>query len=223
MKEDIENNWDRVYKNYPSDESVWKNLDPQYNGASPYIIEKIKKLPKSAKILDAGCGDGRNLIPIRKLGYDIQGIDISKEAIMRAKKLLMRKKIKADIKIGSFHQLPYGKNAFDAIIYDLVHVHIEDPDSVLKEFKRVLKTNGLVFLEITSKNDPIFKGINNFYEKGFYFRFYSRQEAKRLVSKYFKVLSIEYVTIPNLGHGKDFAKRKKHFHKSYLVVARKIS
>jgi len=52
-------------------------LESPYDGASHYIVEKIMKLPKFAKILDAGCGDGRNLIYLAKQGYAVSGIDIS--------------------------------------------------------------------------------------------------------------------------------------------------
>lgn len=217
-----ENIWDKTYKHFPRNESVWIDLDSKYDGASSYIIEEIKKLPKPVKILDAGCGDGRNLIYLRKKGYRVVGIDISEEAVRRVKNKLGSSDT-PDVIAGDIRALPYENNSFDAIIYDLVNVHIENPCLVLKEFQRVLKPDGLLLFETTSKNDPLHKGKNKFFEKGFYFRFYGRQEVRKLVENFFRVKEVKSNIIAHRHHGKGYAKRKKHFHKSYLIVAGKIN
>jgi len=58
--------------------------------------------------------------------------------------------------------LPCENESFDAIIYEQVNVHMEDPEFVLKEFYRVLKTGGLLLFETTSRHDPSFKARMNF-------------------------------------------------------------
>ena len=40
-----------------------------------YIIKTLGKMPKTTKILDAGCGQGLLVDYFRKQGYDITGID----------------------------------------------------------------------------------------------------------------------------------------------------
>jgi len=45
--------------------------------------------------------------------------------------------------------------------------------------------------------------------------------VKKIVGKYFQVKNVEYNTISHYNHGEGYAARKKHFHKSYLVVAAK--
>ncbi|MFH1890426.1 MAG: hypothetical protein ABIJ91_02585 [Candidatus Kuenenbacteria bacterium] len=57
-----EAHWDKVCQNFSDEGSVWADLNSIYDGALPYIVNKIKNFPKTVKILDAGCGDGRNLI-----------------------------------------------------------------------------------------------------------------------------------------------------------------
>jgi ubiquinone/menaquinone biosynthesis C-methylase UbiE len=211
--------WDKAYLHLPKKESIWTDLNFKYDGASPYIVEKIKKLPKSAKILDAGCGDGRNLIYLSKLGRQVSGIDISKKAIEKTGKMLKRAGLEADLLVGDLFHLPYANESFDVIIYDFVNVHIEKPELVLKEFFRVLKNDGLLLFETTSKYDPLFKGRNKYKEKGFYFRFYNRREMIKLIEKYFNIVKIELNTIWHRNHGKGYARRDIHFHKSYLLIA----
>jgi ubiquinone/menaquinone biosynthesis C-methylase UbiE len=215
------NPWNKVYENFSGNGSVWKNLDPRYEGASPYIVDKIIKIPKNLKILDAGCGDGRNSIYLTKLGYDISGVDLSDSAIGRAKREMKRRKIHVDFKVGSLYKLPFGDSSFDVTFYDLVNIHIEDPDTVLQEFFRTLKKGGLLLFETTSKKDPFSKGRNEFYEGGYYFKFYDLKEAKNLVSKYFRLIKTERNTILNYDHGKSYVRKTEHFHKSFLITAKK--
>jgi ubiquinone/menaquinone biosynthesis C-methylase UbiE len=214
--------WDNVYQHFIKKQSVWTDLNSKYDGASPYIVEKIMKLPKSVHILDVGCGDGRNLIYLAKQGYVVSGIDISPEAIRRVRPVLAKQKIKAKLRVGDVRALPYENESFDAIIYEQVNVHTKDPESALKEFQRVLKPSGLLLFETTSEHDPLSRGRKEFYDHGFYLRFYSRPEVKILVGKYFNVKNVEYNTISHYNHGEGYATRKKHFHKSYLAVAYKI-
>ncbi len=49
--------------------------------ASDEIIDLIKLLPAGARVLDLGCGDGRNAIPLAKAGFDVTAVDISKAGI----------------------------------------------------------------------------------------------------------------------------------------------
>jgi ubiquinone/menaquinone biosynthesis C-methylase UbiE len=213
------NKWDKVYEWQKIKDSIWTDLNSKYSGASPYIVRGIKKLSKSAKILDAGCGDGRNLVYLAGLGYKIFGIDISKEAIKITHNKLKALSLKTYLRVGDLYNLPYKNNFFDAIYYDFTNVHIEKPESVLADFRRVLKPGALLLFETTSKRDSLYKGKNKFFEDRFYFRFYDQKEVLELVKKYFKIKKIEPSTIWHENHGKGYAKRRKHFHKSYLITA----
>ena len=57
-------------------------LDMQdiYNKFLPYIPEK-------GKILDAGCGSGRDIKAFSKLGYQVTAFDASIEMVLKAKSL----------------------------------------------------------------------------------------------------------------------------------------
>lgn len=89
-------------------------------------------LPKSAKILDAGCGTGKLAHFWQNRGYDTLGIDISDSALsITAKKGV--KSIKADILQG----LPFKDDYFDLVYSDGLLEHFVEPELVLDELFRV--------------------------------------------------------------------------------------
>ena len=50
---------------------------------APYLelIEFFVEYPKKGKVLDLGCGQGRNAIALARIGYSVTGIDSSKVGI----------------------------------------------------------------------------------------------------------------------------------------------
>jgi ubiquinone/menaquinone biosynthesis C-methylase UbiE len=135
--------WDKIlldYKDYK------KEPHPEL-----FKIGKFFKKKKIKKILDLGCGNGRNLIWLTKQDFKVYGFDISKVGIKITRDWLKRKGIKADLKIGSIYKkLPYKDNFFDAVISIQVihHQKLKEIRKAIKEIERVLKPKGLIFLTV---------------------------------------------------------------------------
>ena len=83
------------------------------------------------RILDAGCGTGRNLIEFGPLG-DARGIDSSPEAID-----FCRRRGVLGATEGRLESLPFEEGSFDLILATDVLEHIEDDQSVMRELRRV--------------------------------------------------------------------------------------
>jgi SAM-dependent methyltransferase len=83
------------------------------------------------RILDAGCGTGRNLIEFGRLG-DARGIDSSPEAID-----FCRRRGVLGATEGRLESLPFEDGAFDLILATDVLEHLEDDRSVMRELRRV--------------------------------------------------------------------------------------
>ncbi len=114
-------------------------------------ITKLFKKNKVKRVLDLGCGAGRHTVYLAKCGFDVYGIDISNEGIKITKRRLKKQGLKTHLKIGDIHKkLPYKDNFFDAIISVRVlnHGRIRDIRRAIKEIKRVLKPNGLIFITV---------------------------------------------------------------------------
>lgn len=57
--------------------------DRDYTEAENFITKLTSELqlPKSAKIIDLACGKGRHSVFLNKLGYDVLGLDLSRQSI----------------------------------------------------------------------------------------------------------------------------------------------
>ena len=51
----------------------------------PELIDFFATYPRKGKVLDLGCGQGRDAIPLARLGYEVMGVDHSKVLILRSK------------------------------------------------------------------------------------------------------------------------------------------
>ncbi len=137
-------------------EEVIKRTDPlKYlaNKESAYfaikeILERAEN--KTPTILEIGSGLGYLTYAIRKKGYNIIGLDISLDAVEKAKKRFGNDYVCADI-------YQYEKNTgkkFDFVILTEVIEHVPNPSDFFDEITRLLAENGKLI--ITTPNKSIF-------------------------------------------------------------------
>jgi SAM-dependent methyltransferase len=106
-------------------------------------------IPKGGRVIDGGCGFGKWVIYLKKLGYDIVGIDNNKLAITKMKDY----DESLQVELGDILDIRYPDNTFDAYISMGVVEHFEDgPLPAFKEAYRVLKPNGLIFVSVPTSN-----------------------------------------------------------------------
>jgi SAM-dependent methyltransferase len=91
-------------------------------------------------ILDAGCGTGLMLQELAPYGT-VEGVDISDEALQFCRKRGLENVRHADVK-----ELPFGAEEFDIVTALDVLEHLDDDGAGLREFRRVLKPGGRVFI-----------------------------------------------------------------------------
>ena len=77
------------------------------------IPELLRKYKNSGRVLDFGCGTGRSSRFIRKLGFDVVGVDISKDMVQKARKLDPSGDYRC-IKNGDFEEFEVG--SFDIVL-----------------------------------------------------------------------------------------------------------
>ncbi len=118
-----------------------------------WMFKKLK-IKHDDKILDLGCGDGKQCFGLRnnldknllQSNIEITGLDEHKNLIKSAES--KNKKIKSDIKfkIGSFDEkLLFPDKSFDLIISCFAIYYAENIEKTLLEIKRILKPNGRIF------------------------------------------------------------------------------
>jgi ubiquinone/menaquinone biosynthesis C-methylase UbiE len=111
------------------------------------VFEKFGKyVKKNSRILDYGCGYGRSLHELSRQGYiNLYGIDFSEQMIQRGKKENPHLNL---IKNDGRH-IPFKDNYFDAVVLFAVLTCIaiaNDELCLINEIKRVLKTDGILYI-----------------------------------------------------------------------------
>ena len=102
----------------------------------------LKLLPKGGKILDLGCGSGRDSMNFMKLGYEVTAVDGAKELAKRASVLLGKEVI-----VSTFEELEL-KEKFHGIwaCASLLHIKREDLKTVLNNLYNNLDDNGVFYM-----------------------------------------------------------------------------
>jgi SAM-dependent methyltransferase len=137
----------------PSDE-----LRRQFGEIDIYLFDQLLRgrFDRRRRVLDAGCGGGRNLPFFLARGFDVYAIDEDPAAVSAARGLAGRlaPALPADqIRQGTLHALPWADARMDAIVCSAVlhfardRVHFE---RMVDEMWRVLAPGGLFFARLAS-------------------------------------------------------------------------
>lgn len=107
--------------------------------------------PPPARVLDAGCGTGRHLLPLAQVGYRAVGVDVSDGMLHRAREVLTAAGVSAGLVRGDLRTLPFA-GEFDAALClesPLAYLH-EDADlaAALGELRRCLVTGARLIVDV---------------------------------------------------------------------------
>lgn len=133
--------------------------------------EFLKYIPVGGRILDAGCGSGRDSKAFRQRGYEVEAFDASVELCK-----LASKNIGQEVRCLCFENMTY-KNEFDGIwaSASLLHVEKNEMQKVLVKCYNALKQDGILYASFKYGDTEAFKNerfFNNYTEEGIKELFY---------------------------------------------------
>jgi tellurite methyltransferase len=123
-----------------------------------YLFDQLarRRFDHRRRVLDAGCGGGRNLRYFLAHDFDCHGIDRDPDAIAQLRRdaqSLGRSAADERFLVGGVEALPWSDHAFDAVISSAV-LHFADDrrhfDQMVAEMWRVLAPGGLLFARLAS-------------------------------------------------------------------------
>jgi ubiquinone/menaquinone biosynthesis C-methylase UbiE len=180
-----------------------------------FIADAVPALKKHKvkKVLDLGCGAGRHCILLAGSGFEVVGIDISKNALKMARRWVQKEKLEnvALIRATMTH-IPLNDCCLDAAVsISVVHHALEkDIMTSVSEVYRTLGKNGWFVANLASIHDPRYGTgrklekdtfwILEGYEKkqfGELHHFFTKREALRLLSLFSRVEVTSMENKPN--------------------------
>lgn len=106
---------------------------------------------KGKDCLDAGCGGGRFLIALARLGAKrVVGIDISEDGVKAARERVVQRNLQNVVTVqqASVLEIPFPDKDFDYVVSSGVIHHTPDPKKAFNELVRVLRPGGKIFLSV---------------------------------------------------------------------------
>ncbi len=123
-----------------------------------YLFDQLLKgrVTPGMRILDAGAGDGRNLVYLLRAGFEVFAVDASESAVQHLREMAttLAPSLPAEnFRMECIDRLSFDDASFDMVISSAVLHFADDEDHfhrMLKEMWRVLAAGGLFFCRLAS-------------------------------------------------------------------------
>jgi tRNA (uracil-5-)-methyltransferase TRM9 len=128
---------------------VYEEIADSWSNFRTKPLSYLSLIKVEGKVLDVGCGNGRNLIPLAKSGLKCIGIDFSKNMIKNAIALSERNNAEVDFVVADALYLPFKDKSFDNLISTATLHHIYpriNRIKALREMRRVCK--GSIYVSV---------------------------------------------------------------------------
>lgn len=108
----------------------------------------VRRMAIGRDVLDVGIGTGRASIQLAKAGFNVSGIDSSQAMLDETQRLAGN--VPMYLKVGDVQSVPHADASFDFLVSLNVMVHFPHWQTVLQEWRRVLRPGGRILFDIHS-------------------------------------------------------------------------
>ncbi len=105
----------------------------------PELLEFYSKINPKGKLLDLGCGQGRDAIPLARMGFEVTGIDSSKVGIQQLMRIAKKEKLPIEGLVEDIYEYP-KLSQFDFILLNsMFHFRKKERDKEVTFLKRIFQ------------------------------------------------------------------------------------
>jgi len=102
-------------------------------------------------VLEVGCGAGVDLARFAKGGARVTGVDLAPSAIELARANFEQQGLAGDFRVANGEQLPFQDDSFDLVFAHGVVQYTANPESLVRECRRVLKPGGEAIFQVYNR------------------------------------------------------------------------
>jgi len=161
----LERFWDRVSKIWEKIPETFSQVKEFYDSEEEFIISLVKDRDNPT-VIDLGCGPGRVLRELNKIGVNkLYGLDISSKMIDECRLILPESTVL--LQHDFRERLPFTDNFFDFVFItgNTLSSSITEIDTILRNVHRVLKENGTLIIGLYNSEFMTDEFVNNYYGK----------------------------------------------------------
>ena len=127
------------------------NHDHGHFQPSQFLVDSVELLPKG-RVLDVAMGSGRNAVYLAKLGFEVEGVDISAEAVDNALALARQNNLDLNARVRDLEK----NYKIEKAAYDIIICFNYLQRSLIPQIKEGLRTGGMVVYETYLIDQPRF-------------------------------------------------------------------
>lgn len=166
----------------------------------PELMDFFSEYPKNGKVLDLGCGQGRDSIPLARLGFDVTGVDNSKVGIEQMNQIAKTENLKLNGIITDIFEINNFAE-YDFVLLDsMFHFAKNDRKKETEFIKRIISKIGkecsLIFciqdtgkkVEILNETIDFEKQLDRLVDKKFKYIFEDSQSGHKSETNYLMIV-----------------------------------
>jgi len=145
------------------------SIQEQFGQIDIYVFDQILRgnIAPGMRVLDAGCGYGRNLVYLLREGCEIFALDADVDGVEHVRQLSasLNTRLPAEnFQVGSIERMPFPDGFADVVICSSV-LHFARDDrhfqAMLAELWRVLRPGGMLFCRLGSRIGMDFERVRD--------------------------------------------------------------